>query len=340
MKSKRLALIILTLFISFITFVAAQNILNMIIVNASSCSETDKGLDYFTKGSMTGRFSWTNSSNQTQRHNGTFIDICENSTVLIEGVCGSSIDPTLSHLAGVAHIDCKTTNLNGVCIDGRCASRPIALWTFDEGSGSTTKDLAGNGNAGTLSGTKWTSDSRSGFALEFDGINSLINIKKTASVDITKEVTLEAWVKRKSTTDGMIISKNGPYYLSIRGNKIEGGVYANDGRCSRSCTTPGKNTWTFTRGTTDLKKDIWYNLKLTYDGKNVKVYVDNKLEGSTQKIGEMPQVSQRVHIGWGDPGQNQYFTGILDDVAIYDFPKIQSKHFPSPPRFAKLFLKV
>ena len=199
---------------------------------------------------------------------------------------------------------------------------PVAFWKFDEGFGNTTKDHTNNGNTGTLlGGVKWTADSISGYALEFDGVDDKVAIKKTSSVDLVGPVTIEAWIKRKSSSDDMIVSKNGPYYLAVRGDKIEGGIYANDGKCPRSCTTPGKNTWTTVSGTTILKQNIWYKLKVVYDLKTIQVYVNDKLEGSTPKIGEMPQVSQTVNLGWGAPGHNQYFTGILDDVAIYDSAK-------------------
>ena len=30
----------------------------------------------------------------------------------------------------------------------------------------------------------------------------------------------------------------------------------------------------------------------------------------------MPVISQAPHIAWGEPGQDQYFTGIIDEVKI------------------------
>lgn len=191
----------------------------------------------------------------------------------------------------------------------------IAYWKFDEGSGNNVFDETTNGNHGMIYGEAiWTTDSISGYALEFDGVDDKISIIKTSSVDLTDNVVLEAYVKRKSNTDGSIIAKNGPYYLAIRDNVIAGGVYANDGNCPTSCIT--SNTWTAVNGNTILEQEVWYKLKMEYNGTSINVYVNDILDGSVPKIGQMPQVSQQIFISWGEPGLNQFFNGIIDEVKI------------------------
>src|SRR3989338_10569368 len=191
-------------------------------------------------------------------------------------------------------------------------SNTIALLHFNENSGNTLFDETLNNNDGTITGANWTLDSISGSALEFDGIDDKISIAKTSSVDLTDEVTLESNIKRKSGTDGMIISKNGPYFMAIRNNVIVGGIYANGG---------GSNTWTESSGTTILQQNIWYYLKITYNRTAINVYIDNNLENSTPKTGQMPQVSQSTFLGWGEPGHDQFFTGIIDDARISDIAR-------------------
>jgi len=183
----------------------------------------------------------------------------------------------------------------------------VAYWKFDEGTGDIVFDMTVNNNDGTIQGATWTIDSISGYALEFDGVNDRVNVIKTPSVDLTSEVVLEAWVKRKSKNDGMIISKNGPYFLAIRDNRVEGGVYANSGN---------GNSWQHVRGTTRIGINEWHKLIMKYDGKQVRVYVDEVLDGSATKTGLMPVVSQQVWLGWGQPGHNQYFEGIIDELRI------------------------
>ena len=187
-------------------------------------------------------------------------------------------------------------------------SNLVTYWKLDEGNGSFIYDETNNGNNGVVIGNvSWTNDGISGTALELDGFEDKINILKTPSVDLVNKVNLEAYVKRKSADDGMIISKNGPYFLAIRDNKVEGGVYADSGN---------GNSWKHVRGTTELEQNVWYKIKMSYDGKSVNIYLNDNLEGSAQKNGSMPIVSQQVWIGWGEPGHNQYFKGILDELKI------------------------
>ena len=183
---------------------------------------------------------------------------------------------------------------------------PVAYWPFNEGSGTITADTTGNGNTGTLSGgVSWTIDSTGGSALHFNGIDGYVPTNHAPSVDLTDQVKLEAWIKRESNADGTIISKNGPYYLGIINNKINGRVYAGN-----------PPSWEIVSSTTDLQLNQWYHLIMTYDGSYIKVYVNGIEEGSAPKTGLMPVVSQIVTIGWGEPGVNFFFNGIIDGTKI------------------------
>ena len=68
----------------------------------------------------------------------------------------------------------------------------VALYHFNEGSGTTIHDASGNGNDGTIHGATWTTEGKFGDALSFDG-NSYIDIDN--DIDLKNEATFEAWVK-------------------------------------------------------------------------------------------------------------------------------------------------
>lgn len=73
----------------------------------------------------------------------------------------------------------------------------VAAYSFNEGSGTTVTDSSGNGNHGTISGADWTTNGRSGSALYFggnDGNNDRVTIPASTSLDLTTNMTLEAWV--------------------------------------------------------------------------------------------------------------------------------------------------
>ena len=77
----------------------------------------------------------------------------------------------------------NVTNANGL----------VAAYGFED-SGTTTADDAGTGNTGTISGATRTA-AATATALSFDGVNDWVSIPDAASLDLTTNMTLEAWVK-------------------------------------------------------------------------------------------------------------------------------------------------
>jgi hypothetical protein len=69
-----------------------------------------------------------------------------------------------------------------------------AMWLLDEGKGDKTKDSLGVGNNGILKNApKWV-DGKFGKALEFDGVNQYVDCGIDASLDLTGDFTIVAWI--------------------------------------------------------------------------------------------------------------------------------------------------
>ena len=75
----------------------------------------------------------------------------------------------------------------------------IALYRFDEGTGTTFLDASGNGHDGTLTGASWTTGLM-GSAASFDGSNDygLVPHSTDFNVSSTDDFTMETWVKAGS----------------------------------------------------------------------------------------------------------------------------------------------
>jgi hypothetical protein len=99
------------------------------------------------------------------------------------------------------------TCISGYCCSGDCmTSEPIALYHFDEGSGTTTADSSGNGNDGTVYGATWTTGI-SGKALGFDGIDDYVNFGDVASLN-TETISVSMWTKPgMQDADNIFLSK-------------------------------------------------------------------------------------------------------------------------------------
>ena len=73
----------------------------------------------------------------------------------------------------------------------------IALYPFDEGSGSVVHDASGHGNDGKIYGARWTDEGINGKALKFDGVEDHIKVPHSPGLNLTDTYTIEAWVKGK-----------------------------------------------------------------------------------------------------------------------------------------------
>src|SRR5262249_43527016 len=73
-----------------------------------------------------------------------------------------------------------------------------ALYPFNEGTGSTTADVSGNNNTGTLAtGATWTAG-KYGNGIQFDGTNGRITVADAASLDLGNTGTIAAFVRLDS----------------------------------------------------------------------------------------------------------------------------------------------
>lgn len=191
----------------------------------------------------------------------------------------------------------------------RAQSPPVAAYSFDEGSGTTVKDSAGN-HDGTISGATWTADGKYGSALDFDGVDDLVSIADAADLDLTSNFTLEAWVRPDTITAARpVIAKsesaggNSGYLLSARYLGNPTGFVASSGT-AKSVARPSP-----------LPEDVWSHLAFTSDGTTLRLYVDGKLATTAPAIAAKATAANLV-IGQGQV-LGGYFDGVIDEVRIY-----------------------
>jgi len=186
----------------------------------------------------------------------------------------------------------------------------VAAYGFNEGSGTTTADLSGNGNTGTVSNTVWTTGAKYGGGLIFNGTNALVTIADAASLHLTTGMTLEAWVY-PTTVDAqwrdVIYKGNDNYWLE--GTSSHGAVPA------IGATFGTNDTGTF--APTALPVNTWTHLAATYDGATVTLYVNGTAVASAARTGNLATSINPLQIG-GDSLGGQFFAGEIDEVRVYN----------------------
>jgi fibronectin type 3 domain-containing protein len=204
----------------------------------------------------------------------------------------------------------------------------VAAYAFNEGSGTTVNDLSGNGNNGTLTNATWVAGKSAsyGTALKFTGAtNSFVSIPDASSLDLTNGMTLEAWVDPSSLSSPNFdwcaaVAKDHPN----SSNDISYALYAATG----TNTPPGEhilvgNNDVGVGATSKLSLNTWTFLAATYDGANLKIYVNGTLIKSQAQTGNIVEVNAPLKIG-GD-WSGEMFTGLIDDVRVYNTALTQSQ---------------
>ncbi len=192
----------------------------------------------------------------------------------------------------------------------------VGHWDFDENSGATVSDESTYVNNGTLiDDPQWTTG-KFGSALRFDGNGGFVDCGNNGVLDITDEITIEAWINPsvagEGTKDGIVAkAENGAAWSwQMRyGSPAEGnymGIQFNG--------DPEGSTWVFVNQ--NLTPGEWYHIVGVFDGSNIKCYL-NGVEKDTNQISAITGCNSDVVIGY-DGSLNNVFNGTIDEVRIWN----------------------
>ncbi len=196
----------------------------------------------------------------------------------------------------------------------------VAYYNFNEGAGTIANDSSGNGNNGVITSATWTSSGEQGSALVFNGSNSWVEVPDSITLDLTTGMTLEAWVNLtpSSSVDdwvGVIVKE--------QDQEVCYGLFStSDGDWPAGDVFIGGEQLLY--GPSQLPMSTWTHLATTYDGTVQNLYVNGVLVASNPQTGPIVTAPQPLHIG-GDSVWGDYFTGMIDEVRIYNRALSQSE---------------
>ncbi len=210
----------------------------------------------------------------------------------------------------------------------------VAHWPLDEGSGTTAYDSAGSNDGTLMSGPVWVTG-RIGGGLQFNG-SSYVDCGNHTSLNITSTITLAVWVNTNDSGNdehNPYLAKGDTSYAIKHqlGNNIEYFIFDDTWHTARF---PVDNTF----------NGDWHHLAGTYDGSNLRLYVDGDLKDTVAHVGAIATNNYNVNIGRNSEQIGRFYNGIIDDARIYNHVLTQTEiqelmagrmaHSPDPAHLA------
>ena len=184
----------------------------------------------------------------------------------------------------------------------------VAAYGFDETSGSTVSDVSGFANTGTIDSAIRVTTGKYGGALSFNG-SAQVTVPDSSSLDLTTGMTLEAWVNPSAAPSNWraLIAKNQDrYYMMASTNNNNwpgaGGTFG----------TTNQNVF----GASVLPTNTWTHLAVTYDGAQIRFYVNGTQISTFPETGNISTSNTNLTIGADVYGEQ--FSGLIDEVRIYN----------------------
>ena len=181
---------------------------------------------------------------------------------------------------------------------------------FDETSGATAHDLSGNGNTGTATGTTIV-PGVFGKARSFNGSSDFIDCGSGSSIDITADLTLEAWINvHDYTVKNAVFNAgyNGAYLLDL---------YATAAPENRVILWHN-STIILDIGNALQPIDTWQHIAVTRShtiDKKVRLYVNAVLKGTSAAYTTNPAAATQNL--WIARYSSEYADMIIDEPRIY-----------------------
>ncbi len=198
----------------------------------------------------------------------------------------------------------------------------VAVWLFEEESGTVVRDASGNGHEGEFTGNLNRVKAKFGTGIQFPGDGSgYIVVDSTSKLEL-ETLTIEALVKiteHAGNWQGIVCKQmqgcnNRNYGIWVHNtSKVLHGQIGANGGCAFNLN-----------GTTDITDSVWHYLAFTFDGETGRVYVDGVLEFEKDNSNTF-QSNDPITIGVANVGNTAGLYGIIEEIRISNIARSEAE---------------
>jgi len=178
----------------------------------------------------------------------------------------------------------------------------------------------------------------------FNGKTTKINCGKIENSDsFTKEITVEAWIKRPNVTENMEESNSGHIVNQGGGWKDDGwSLFCYESRLRIEVVNEGKHCLLDSQEY--LPRGEWTYVAFTWNGKQTSMYINGKQVNKTTKdvpstLKKNSTLGQNICIGCNEK-RNYYFQGLIKQVRLWDKELSENELFKNYETIFKYFIKI
>jgi hypothetical protein len=209
-----------------------------------------------------------------------------------------------------------TSSLSSSVLPSNLQQGLVGYWPFN----GNANDESGNGNNGTVNGATLTTDrfGNVNSAYSFDGVNDEISANIPLLPIGNSNRTLVTWIN--TNVSGFNYNNSHPYLGTIAayGNSAGGNVIfpqmIENNNFKAYFESGSSSNQLFSN--TAINNGDWHCIVTTFNGLNVKMYIDGVLNATTSNI-TLITANSVFGIGYC-PWANIHFQGKIDDISIYN----------------------
>ena len=188
----------------------------------------------------------------------------------------------------------------------RSADPGLVAWYRFDGDAS---DSSGNNLHGTEVGDPTYEAGVFGQAISLDGDGDYVDCGLAPKFDITEFITFTYWIKVVAFDKSWntVLSRGDDSWRSSRAgtnNFMEAAV--------------GGTSGNYTYGVTPVDDGEWHHVGWVYDGTMNYLYVDGEVDATEENSGQITVSSYPLYIGDNSQATGRFWTGLIDDVMIYN----------------------